>query len=576
MGKTILLAQVATALAAGFEYVLPLILQGPCGREPVYVLEELNALAGVLGRGIDSETLRRQTAEHSLAQLSARIGDAAVLVLLDGVEAAAPEWVDTILRALTMTPRMRVIVTSRKRLAGKTPVHMIEVPPLSTEEAVSFVTHQANALDVDLDAAALLAQLTPAAASYPQSLATLVGQLRDVPLDLLFKLGVPEDTYTPQLVVERALAELDPQVHGTLALLAALGGADIKTALDDLGLELPPGFLSALSTLIACSLTNRSGRSYHVPVVVRAALATIDPETTAKVLGDLVIKWRATMNGPSCPASMAELGARLAAYARENDSWHQISAIAEERFLEKLNVQGHWKQYLLLLRLGIEAASQRNDVPTRLRLTCRLVRKRLQLCELQDARELLESMEGLAPKGETLEAADLLSHRALIERMDGEIAASLDHLEQSSALREKLGDFVGLATMRKLIGNIRLHSKQTAQAWNEYQAALAVLPSGPSKTRVDIEVGLAACTFDQNRCNAAEALCLSALRHCDEIGYRAGRPRIELVLSLVLERRGLLHEAFTRAQAAAEAARTVDHETALKAMFVAQRLNRML
>jgi tetratricopeptide (TPR) repeat protein len=558
IGKTTVLHQAATQVQGEFEHALAVPLGQAEGPEPAFVLEELNGFLAAQGRGLDPERLQRQTETRSLADMAGALAGSGTLVLLDALERAPAAWAESVLRTLGATPGVRLLASARVRV-DRCPTQEVAVPVLSAGEALAFVAHQAHALDVDVAPAQLLARLPESIRAHPQALATVIGLLRDVPLDDLLDWGLPDDARAPLAVVTGAVAALDPASRRALALLVALREVELKSALDVLRMTPPAGFMTALSDLRARALVHRADRGYTVPAIVRDALAAADPPAFQGALETAVAAFTRADTGGASIGVLAAVGGTLASAASDCTRWDLVAAVTGEDRLEAFNRAGQWTAYSLLLRLGADAARERDDQRARLRLSFRLARKRFQVGDRAGARAVLEGIAGqTGPADTTLERAEYLSHRALFQEEDGDVEGALAGLAESARLREALGDTDGLAVVLKLAGHIHLRRRDPARARGAYEAALELLPSGPSKEGVDLAWGLATCALAEGRAEDAERRCRDALAACDALAYEAGRPRLMVALARALERQGRLADARGLAQAALAKAEAFD------------------
>jgi tetratricopeptide (TPR) repeat protein len=581
IGKTMLLAEVVRELGREVGPIVVLRFEGPAALEPAYILEEINAFLTAAGRGLAVRQLAEQRPERVLITLAAQLADVRALAVLDGLETSASLWPETVLRGLLAAARVRVLGTARRRLNMER-VHPLPVPPLSDAEATAFVAEYQHVFPVETDPEALVRRLSPGIRSHPQALATLLAQLSDFPLDLVLATGMPEEVCTPLRLVEQAVAALEPPQQATLALVGLLDGLDLSQALHELGLPPPAGLLRSLQVLLARSLVHRAGMSYTVPAIVCEAMFTAAPAACRAAAEQVASAWQRVLavGGPTEPnlASLAAVGVRV---IHRLGGWAGAKPAHElltEAFLERLNVAGLWKEYSLLLRLGWDAARHSGDRAARVRHGFRLTRKLLQTGDPTGARTTLAEVATLVdPSAETLEVAEMHSHRALVCQLDRDEEGMLHALHESGRIRKRLDDRAGQAVVEKLLGNIYVQRKEYAAARHAFEAVQILLADRPdSKELVEAETSLAAVDLAEGQVEAAEGRLRAARVRCQELRYEAGLPRVSLNLALVLERQKRLAEAAELAGEAARRAGETDRGIFEVARLTADRLRRQM
>jgi class 3 adenylate cyclase/tetratricopeptide (TPR) repeat protein/pimeloyl-ACP methyl ester carboxylesterase/DNA polymerase III delta prime subunit len=577
-GKTTLLLETARALRGRFPYALAMRFAGPVAVEPAYLLEELNAFLTSLGRGVKPETLQQQDQHRTLDSLLLQLTDLPVLVLLEHLDVLSVEWRGRLLSGLVAASACRVVATARERPVDATRAHMLPVPPLSDQETVAFVTEYKRALELDLDPDSLIQQIPSAIRSHPQALAALLTNLVDLPLDLLVAQGVPEDARAATRLVQRIIASLDQEGRTALAFVDMLADIDLGRACRGLRLAPPQGFLPSLQVLLMRSLVYRVGTTYAVPPIVGDALHEADAVGMDLVAEQLVEAWLESTRRAEEPGTdlgiLATIGTGIALHLWRRNRREWVHKLMNEDFLEQLNRRGYWKEYSFLLQLGFRVAGELSDPIARRRLGFRFARKSLQLGDASAARAALAEVETLIPATpESLERAELHSHRAIICEMDRDLAASLQELSESRRIRDALGDRTGVAIVQKLIGNVQVRRKEYGQARHAFEEAIELLADDPgSKHRIDASTTLALCDLATGSLEAAESRLRGAIADCDRFHYDAGRPRAMLNLALVLERRGPTREVLELANAAATAAEGTDPGLARFAERIASRL----
>lgn len=582
VGKTTLMREVGNALRNDFPYALLLTFDGPAAIEPAYVIDEINTFLTSIGRGISPDRLQEYNQRRSLEMLIAQLSDLRLLVLLDHIdEIVTQDWLTLLLHCFEASAQSRVIVTARERQLGPIQSTAIPVPLLSDDEAISFTNDYVRAFHLDIKLEEVLKALPVSARTHPQALMTLLSHLKDVPFDLLMLEGLPEDARAPAKLIEHAVALLTEQERSVLALIEILSEVEVANALRSLHLPLPRGLTRAVQTLLARALVNRSGATYSVPAIVREALASVSPTIEVEVAAKVATALRQVISSSEKDdnnfESIVPVSVRVAFHLREKGRWELVCKLIDISYLELLNIRGHWKEYSLLLRLGIEAAEQLGDSLMRFRLNCRLARKLLQMGEESDARLILGELETYAgaQKG-TLDDAEVHSHRALLYSLDGNDSKALEELRKSLQIRQELGDREGLAVVETMRGNVHLRAKEIKQARHAFTNALSLLSNtSPPKQKIDIEANLSLCDLADNKLKTAESRLRKLIEQCHSLHYSVALPRVLFSLAIVLERSRQWVEAAECAKSASAKAEATDPRLARAATALAQRLKTM-
>jgi tetratricopeptide (TPR) repeat protein len=578
IGKTTLLCEVARRLAEDFPRSLALVFDGPAALEPGYVLEAVNGFLAAMGRGLDLGRLEDRDPRKVFDALAAQLSDQKVLVILDAVDSVPADWLGHVLRRLESAPGVRVLATARSRFDASARTQVLAVLPLSDPEARDFVALHARAYGLDLDADKLVARLPPAIRSHPQCLTILLANLRDLPIDLLLADGMPDEASEPVRVLEQLLRSLSVGERAALALAWVLTELDLAAALRVLQLPSPVGFLASLKALTARSLVQFRGETCSVPALVGEALGSVEPSSVDSAADLVSIAWVRAIGHAGQPQGglgiVPDIGVRLAIHLRNRGRWGAIAKLAEEANLERLNLHGRWKEYAILLRLGIEAAGRTGDRAAGTSLGFRLMRKALQMGDSQASRSALADVEAtLGPVVESADLAELHSHRALLRMLDRDGPGALGELEESRRLRQASGDRSGLAVVDKLTGNIHIRLRQFGEARAALESAIAGFADDPeSKHLLDAEISLALCDLEDSVLERAQARLGSAVVRCRALQYDAGLARATLNLALVVERLGRVEEALRLAENAAERALATDPNVAAAAKMLASRL----
>lgn len=576
-GKATLLSEVARRLTDEFPYALVIKFNGLAAFEPTYILEEINDFLIAVGRGIEPERLGEQNPHATCEALISQFIDLRVLMLLVAVDAVQPSWLNMLLQGFAALPQVRIIATALRRPEIQTQAYVLNVPPLTDSEAVAFTKEYARIFNVNVEPDYLIRRLPASIRNHPQALTTILAHLRDVPLELLLFEGIPEDARTPVRLVEQVISLLDNQEKSTLAITELLAEVDLANSFRALAVPLPPGFVRAIQVLTSRSLIHLVRTAYSVPAIVSEALGGVASEVRSEAASSIVQALRQAISrlpeSDEHLGTLAQISARVSLRLKEQGGWELVRELAEDGYLEMLNMRGYWKEYSLLLRVGIEAAERLNDEVAKLRLSCALARKLLQMGEGVEARAILKEVEKYqGAEGDSLDRAEAHSHRALLYMMEENDVAALHELSESRRIRIALGDNQGLALTEILAGNIHLRRRAYPQARQAYEAALGHFGDKGARYKVDVEINLAVCDFAEDLTNNVETRFRRAIAQCQQLNYYSALPRVLYYLALVLESNEQSVEAADLAREAAERGKTTDQRIAMAAHMLAERL----
>jgi tetratricopeptide (TPR) repeat protein len=561
MGKTVLLRELVRRLRSDFPAFLAFSFDGPASREPSFFLEEVNELLVALGCGLPADALRRGEPARTLESLCARIAGQRILFVFDAVELADANLLGKFASGLVAAGGgSRCIMAGRLRVLGSFPLHVVTVGPLQEPEVRELIDEYVRSSRLDVQPAALESVLPPAIRTHPQALATILASLHDLPLELLLLQDLPEEARAPSALIEHVVRGVNGSEREVLAVLSLLSELDLAAAFAALALSPPAGFAPAVKSLLAKSLVVKSGATYSVPSVVRAALVAVDAPILAAQASSVADALAALPSGASRPRDALRVPAAVVAHVAtrlaESHHWEQTVRMFSTALLDDLNRHGFWKEYCLLLRIGIEAAVATGDRPLQSALRLRLARKSLQTGDLGEGRSALAAAEAaLGCQGDTLEHAELFSHMASFAEIDGDPQRALELLGRSRAILSSHGDKRGLALIEKLGGNIHLRLKDRAGARRCYEAVLSLLAEEPdSRDAIEALMGVALCDLHDERHEMAEARLTEALARCRATGYWTGVPRALITLASSLENQGRLEEALRVGREAVDAA----------------------
>ena len=578
IGKTTLMGHAIDSVIGKFERVVPLILDGPAALDPGYVFDALNSALSTFGRALPPAQLGLSDEHKAVDELASRFAGMRVLFAVDGADRAEPAWMSTIIDTLSRLPEARILVTSRKRLMGTNAAHVITVTPLERAEALGMIVHHAELLGMKLDGQKLMQRLPEWIWSAPQALSTVLAGLRDLPLELFDTRVVIEPALAPLTVLQPVLNSIGPDARASLVLLAVLEMVNIAQALSELGCDASASLTSHIPALIANSLIERVDDTYAVPAVVIEALVNFDRAAVEGQLEPVVTsvagRLASVVHPGECSVLLARIAAQCAVVCHRLENWRAIRPLADKTVLDRLNELGHWKEYGLILSVGLEGARRTGNRNGQVALGCRLARKLLQVGSASQARETFAQVTALDDS--LLEPglqAEILSHQAVFRAASGDADGAILDLEKSLRLYTEAGESMGRASVFYLLGMQRLRQRDHQAARSLLGDALVALGVREfGKEHVDIEIGLGECDAAEGEFGRADARLRDALRDCERTSYFAARPRVLVALALVCEGQGRVIEARSLAQEATEAARLSNAPVGRLATMIAARL----
>ena len=118
--------------------------------------------------------------------IAARVADKRTHVVCDNLEQLLPEAADPLSKLAAAAPALRLIVTSREalRVQGETE---LDLPPLDSEEAVTFFCERAQAVRPDVSASETVTQLCERLDRLPLALELAAARTKLLPPDLLLE-----------------------------------------------------------------------------------------------------------------------------------------------------------------------------------------------------------------------------------------------------------------------------------------------------------------------------------------------------------------------------------------------------
>jgi predicted ATPase/class 3 adenylate cyclase len=232
-----------------------------------------------------------ETREEPLAEITDRIGEGHLLLVLDNFEQVTPA-APAVAQLLQSCPRLNVLVTSREalHLSGE---HLFAVPPLAGSEAVQLFVERARAVKPDFELtdenAAAVAEICARLDGLPLALELATARINlfspqalldrlDSSLQLL-KSGprdLPERQQTLRGAIEWSYELLEPGEQRLFELLAAFSGATfdaVESVAATLNGKLDLDALDGLASLVDKSLVRQAEAQHGEPRFVM--LATI-------------------------------------------------------------------------------------------------------------------------------------------------------------------------------------------------------------------------------------------------------------------------------------------------------------
>jgi tetratricopeptide (TPR) repeat protein len=255
-----------------------------------------------------------------------------------------------------------------------------------------------------------------------------------------------------------------------------------------------------------------------------------------------------------------EVGAALAAalppIAKRWSDKGEVSLLRElisHELLDRMNRQGHWKEYAALIRLLITAMDQLGDVAGSVFLRCRLARKVAQAGDLEGGWSLLrEGDKELGENGPVALHAELHSHRSFLAYLEGDQFSALKELRLCIELRTALADHAGLFVAHKLEGNILLRHGEHRAAAASFNAALTLDIFEGSTQRLEAETSLAVREMRLSREEQARERLDRVIRQMRASGVDAELARALFTRALLSELQGMPAQALDLIRQAAD------------------------
>jgi tetratricopeptide (TPR) repeat protein len=548
VGKTLFLRDLAESTSEHFDHVLTMVYAGASTTEPAYLIEEINEFLKALGRGFSAEALQSQPMDRIIGTLAARLHGVRLLIVVDNAAAAPPGQIEQLLSAASTEPSIRVAMSARPpwRAPGSR-TRSFNLPLFSEAESRAFISGYGSRADLIVDCEALRGRVPAGVRTHPQALAALMASIEDLPLDLALLDGLPANATAPLELIKSLVATLDPPVLTTLALVDAMDGQAFLPALTLLQWRPPARLGESLRELTSRALITRDYDVFRIPGIVAEALAANAPDaiaTATAALGERAVALTERLCGEADPVTFRQtiaLVADGASVLAKRARWDNVLAIADERFLERANLLGCWREYWFLLRLGVSAAEHTGDAAKRVRLLFRIAHKSLQMHDRETGHQALGDIAAaIGDAGNGAAHAELFSLRAFFAELDKSDADPLSLFNASLTIHQAHGDIHAATEVRCYMGHLYLNRRQFAEAKSCYEAVLSLTPGTAmlAKIRVDAECGLALCNINLTQPSEAKFRLQAAVEEAERAGYEAGLSQAHFYLALAADLEG--------------------------------------
>jgi tetratricopeptide (TPR) repeat protein len=294
-------------------------------------------------------------------------------------------------------------------------------------------------------------------------------------------------------------------------------------------------------------LITRNHDVFRLPGIAADALAVGAPHavaTATAALGERVValiqRLCSEVEATAFRQRISLIADSVSVLARR-ERWNDVVAIADERFLERANLLGCWREYRLLLKLCLLAAEHSGETTKRLRLLFRIAHKSLQMQDYEAGRPVLKEIAAtIGETGSSSEHAELFSLRAFFAELDKSNDDPLELFNASLTIHEARGDVQAVAAVRCFMGNLYLSRKQFAEAKSCYKTCLSATPNATihMKIRVDAECGLALCNINLSQLLEAKTSLQGAVLEAERYGYEAGLSQAHFYLALAADVEG--------------------------------------
>lgn len=581
-GKTVLLGELTQILANEFQYIFVSKFVGRASVEILYFIEEVNQFLKSLGYGIDIELIKNNNYEYSLKLLMEQMSKFHILLVLDAVDNIQPEIINTLLRLIPASKNIQLIMTARSRVVNRLNAHILNVPPMTDVEANGFIEYYCRSMKTKIDAKDLLAKLPTSVKENPQSLALLISNMQDIPLELLLAGNFLEDTLSSYTIVKNILLQLDNEIIICLTFILMLGEINLVELLNLLDIRVSKHTAGHINVLIEKSIVYRQESSYCIPSSVSEILIDLENpnvDNTIRRIVKAVLERKEDIRTGKLAGKNKDLFISLVDHLLLKLSqlryYEQILEIATEDFVEMINFSAYWKEYWLILRVSFDAAKQLQNRDLIGTFGFRIVRKSTQVNDLESGRRALIEVE--ATIGQNMnesERAKYLSHKAIFTEIDGDKELALNELLDSHRIFKALDDDENAVFLNILIGNFYMRQRDYEKARAIYEKALAMQDSVslPIKTMIEVDTSLSYCDLKSSNIQASQNRLWAVIEKCYNAKYKAGLPRAYYYLALTCSEQGANNEAIEYAQKAYDGALQSDRNICMGASLLIWRL----
>jgi predicted ATPase/Arc/MetJ-type ribon-helix-helix transcriptional regulator len=503
-----------------------------------------------------------------------------VLLILDNLEQLLPEAIATI-RALLVSPDVRVLATSRERLGLSAEQELI-VPPLPLDEAVALFTTRARQLapefqpDADvteiarrLDGLPLAVELAAARIKVltsqqilqrlSGSLELLTGGARDL----------PERQRTLRATIQWSVALLNPEERDLFARLAVFSGSFDLDAAE----QVVDADIDSMQSLIDKSLLRRTedARFFLLQTIHEFAGVLLEAMPTAELrrkhadwyveIGErLALQLQRDGDRRSLvliDSEMANIRAALAWLA-------QVDAATGLRLASAL-----WRYWGIrgLVNEGMrwaetcwtdEAPDETRLVALRLIGAVAMVRSDVAALR-SSSQERLELARSTADIGDQ---AGALNGLAVAAQLEGDFAAARGLMEQALTLAREVGEPPRVAALTGNLGVIERLDGHLARSRELLDESLTIFrTSGPAASVPEALFNFADTRIAEGSFGEASEAIREGLELVDEIGHQGWLPQALVVVASLAATTSRAEDAATLLGAAHELEAAIDTHT---------------
>ncbi len=544
-GKTTLMVEIAQEVKSDFDIFISFRFSGQREIDPSFFIYELNKCLKCIGREIDTAGIQKADFRIILQNLVSRLSDQKVLLLLDSVDMAPLGVIDTLLSALPVAPHVRTIMTAQLRVTGKLGATAIDVPQLLIEETEELIHLFSDLTGIEIDVSDFITKLPKYVVCNPSALMVVLRNLIDIPLEFLLPDNLPEESRVAFEMNKHIIESLTSEEKDLLCLIAFFDDVKLISVREALLITFPINFGQLIGKLVDRSLITRTGDSFYVASIVWDGLVEVCGDRIQSIAQKLATAVESStqkiqrLNSDEADNLALPICAVIHKL-HELKMWDLLITLTCEKFLETLNIRGFWKEYWYILRLLFDSYRSSGNLLAGAGIGFRILRKAFQMKDEALGKKILQELSQVILIEDSLNYAELLSHTALYTERSVNPEQALKELEESCRIREKLGDSIGLAIVKKLIGNIYLRKGEFTKASEYYKESLGLLEKlqDEFKQSLETETSLALCDLMSGHVEVAENRLREVIEMCHRTGYMAGLPRAYYHLVLVMNQLG--------------------------------------